>query len=256
MEDVFYHQRGKDALYKIWHTTGRPMLICMHSSGGSLICSERTYPIERGVLCFVGADALHYTMPQDPERYDRSKLFLSREDFHVLKNFLRMPQQFAQDRVVCTQLDMETLREADHLFADASHHAAPAVRLSCFLRLMACLEQEAQCTPARPADELSAAIEYINTHISEPLTIDSISEAVHISKYHFCRRFKKASGLTVMEYVLQTRLTLARNLLSRKEFSVTAISERCGFSSPSYFCRAFRTFTGQSPLRYRRSVSG
>ena len=100
---------------------------------------------------------------------------------------------------------------------------------------------------------MDLAIEYINRHIFEHIGIDEICAAVHSSKYHFCRQFKNATGFTVMEYILKTRLILAKDMLLKNELTVSEISEKCGFSSVSYFSRVFRQEMGMSPLKYRIS---
>ena len=99
-----------------------------------------------------------------------------------------------------------------------------------------------------------SAIEYINSHISEEIKIDNVCEIIHISKYHFCREFKRLTGQTPMQYVLRTRITLAKNMLSKGDVSVQRISEMCGFRSVSYFCRAFRQECGMTPLEFKKAV--
>ena len=73
-----------------------------------------------------------------------------------------------------------------------------------------------------------------------------------MSKYYFCRMFKQKTGVTVMEYILKTRIVMAMELLGEATLTVTEISEACGFSSVSYFSRAFKNETGVSPLKYKK----
>ena len=73
------------------------------------------------------------------------------------------------------------------------------------------------------------------------------------NRHHFCRVFKEKTGLTVMEYVLRTRIMMAKVKLATTSLSVTEISECCGFSSLSYFSRAFRQETGMAPGKYRKT---
>ena len=60
-------------------------------------------------------------------------------------------------------------------------------------------------------------------------------------------------GMTVMDYVLKTRIVLAKNMLEKENVSISEVSGRCGFSSESYFCRVFKESVGVSPLKYRKS---
>ena len=89
-------------------------------------------------------------------------------------------------------------------------------------------------------------------NLFKEITIDEICREVHISKYYFCRRFKETMGMTVMDYVLKTRIIHAKQMLEKENASVTDVSDRCGFSSVSYFRRVFKEAVGVSPLKYRK----
>jgi len=257
---ILHHQIGRDQYYKIWHTIGKHMLIYIHQGGGSIVCSERAYPMEKGTLCFIGAGKYHYTMPDDPLIYDRSKVFLSTEELHRLFALLteknRFSRSYTGDAFVCSQIPPEQQGAVEALFqeiADAPECYREAVLYSGYLRLLTLLDQHIPEQLSPSSDTMQLAIEHINRHIFEALTIDGICDAVHTSKYHFCRQFKKATGFTVMEYILKTRLILARDMLLKTDKTISEISESCGFSSVSYFSRVFRQEMGMSPLKYRTS---
>jgi len=258
---IIFHEIGMDNYYKTWHTTGRNMLLYIHSDGGSIVSTEKNHPITKGGLCFIGANKFHYTLPDDPKFYDRSKVFISNEQLEsILRLFpedLKMAAAFSPNSLVCTQLDAEEQRLADRIFAEISEHSeekyySEALLLSGYMRLLVCLNRRKNENHSAPADVMQKAVEYINRNIADNISIDDICAAVHISKYHFCRKFKKITGLTVMDYVLETRIVAAKNMLSSEAFPVSEISGKCGFSSISYFCRVFKESTGMSPLQYRR----
>lgn len=259
---IIFHQIGMDGYYKTWHTTGQNMLLYIHSNGGTIVTSEKNCPIQKGGLCFIGSNKFHYTLPDDPKEYDRSKVFLSNEALEkILALFpeeLQLRNTFNPTALVCAQLTPEeqlfTEQILDEINRNADDkHYSEAVLLSCYLRLLVYLNKSTNEIAAPSSDVTQKAVEYINRHISENVSIDDICAAIPMSKYHFCRKFKKATGLTVMDYVLQTRIVAAKNMLSSEAFPVSEISGKCGFSSISYFCRVFKESTGMSPLQYRRS---
>ena len=263
MDKILFHQKGLDSYYKIWHTCQVHMIIFMHSDGGSIVCEEKSYPIERGVLCFLGADKYHYTMPDTPAQYDRSKMFLSLGETQRLLDLLDedspLRTAFTADSVVYAHIPEQAYAEVEQLFEQVDQQAQAsdcfqAVLLANFLRLLTHLHQHVSESIAPARGMLPQAVEYIHRHIAENIGIEQVCTAVHVSKYHFCRQFKKATGLTVMEYILKTRVMMARSMLSKPGLSVGEVSERCGFSSPAYFSRAFRRETGFSPLGYRQSL--
>lgn len=92
----------------------------------------------------------------------------------------------------------------------------------------------------------SEIIRYINNHIAENLNLPKICEKYYISTAQLCRRFKKATGSTVNEYITTKRLLLARKLLSIGEKPV-AVYEKCGFNNYSTFYRAYIRYFGHSP---------
>lgn len=259
---LFFHQIGKDDHYNVWHTTGRNMLILMHSDGGRIVFNNASYSIQSGLLCFVGGEKLHYTLPDAPSTYDRSKLFI---DANMLDTAIRLcgggyshfGELFNRNAAVCARLSGADLAEATKLFEDASKYADQEryrlqAFLSNYLKLLILLDQNHSGKISHPSDPISRAIGFINDNLQKKLSIDEICSEIHISKYHFCRQFKSTVGITVMDYILKTRLAMAKSLLVSKDISISEISEECGFSSISFFCRVFKQENGISPLKYRR----
>ena len=123
---------------------------------------------------------------------------------------------------------------------------------SAAIQLMLILSKSALTEANVSNSSLQSAINFITQHIYEELTIDVISEACYMNKYHLCRTFKKKLGCTVMEYVLQTRLAMAKELLEKSDSSITNVSVLSGFSSPAYFSRVFSEHVGLSPSAYKK----
>ena len=258
---IIRRQLGFDSNYKTWHTNDTNMVIYMHSDGGSIVCSERIYPIKKGVLCFIGAKKYHYTMPSNAGIYERTKIFVSNEEFNRLISIFQkkeaIAKSFNDNSIVYAQISEKDMKTVDALFEDIIHHIETdnhrdIVFTSSLLRMLVFMTENVVDTVTPPHGSMYKAIEYINSNIKENLTVDGICEYTHMSKYHFCRSFKKATGLTVMNYILNTRITLAKNLLANENISVGEISSLCGFSNISVFCRAFKDNTSMTPLQYRK----
>ena len=261
MNDLIFRQVGKDGYYKIWHTPEKNIFMFIEAGEGSIVLRDESYPIGKGVLCFIGENKYHYTFPKEPERYVRSKFSVSSESMSRIIGLSdsgeELEKLFNKDSVAVTVLSGETyecaVRIFEHLraFLDNEKYA-DAEKCSAALSLMLLLAENITAAPTVNASPLQAAIEYINKHISEEITVCKISEASYISKYHLCRLFKKKIGITIMDYVLQTRITAAKELLKKGGMSVTEVATTAGFSSPSYFSRVFKEQTGISPLSYRQ----
>lgn len=257
---IILNQRGRDAHYKLWHTIGKNMILYVHSGEGSIVCTEKVYPLKEGTLCFVGASKYHYTMPYDFDSYERSKIFVFSEKLknisELLPESMSPLNRFSEDSLLCVQIDERDRTEVEKIFSslaeDACSRYFEAELHSAFLKLLCFIDRNSISVTPFSLKERYLPIEYINRHICEELSIDSICLALHVSKYHFCRQFKKTSGMTVMEYILRTRIVMAENMLLNGDDSITDISYACGFSSTAYFSRVFKEKTGQTPLAYRK----
>lgn len=98
--------------------------------------------------------------------------------------------------------------------------------------------------------DVNRTLVYITEHLSEELTLDNISDEIHVSKYHLNRQFKAFTGLTMHQYILKKRLTVASNLLLKGE-SATAVCLQCGFGDYSNFTKAFKKEFGKAPSEFR-----
>ena len=253
------HEIGRDAHFKLWHALSdeENMIIYFHTDGGSIVSGERVYPIKKGAICFIGAGKYHYTMPNDPTNYDRSKIFFGSELLRgivTLASDGRSYSRFAFDSLVYAELPENARKSVESLFVEANGESGGAVAVSIISRLIDYLEKYSDDSSTTSSGALGGAIDYINKNIFREITIDEICRAVHISKYHFCRRFKDTMGMTVMEYVLKTRIVLAKNMLEKENISISEVSDRCGFSSGAYFCRVFKESVGVTPLKYRKNI--
>lgn len=91
-------------------------------------------------------------------------------------------------------------------------------------------------------------IRYLNYHLTEEISIDSLAECFFISKYHMMRRFKEETGYTIGNYVNQKRLLYARELLKQGE-PVTKVYLDSGFKDHSTFVRAYKQMFHEVPSK-------
>ena len=91
--------------------------------------------------------------------------------------------------------------------------------------------------------------DYLDAHLGEPVSLDALSEAVYLSKYHLERRFREETGASIYQMLLQKRMIRARNLM-REGMPLLQVALGCGFSGYSGFYKAFRGEYGVSPREY------
>lgn len=100
--------------------------------------------------------------------------------------------------------------------------------------------------------KLRQAIEYIQAHLSEDISLSDIANELGMSQYYFCRLFKRSTGVSPHQYLIQQRVEQAKRLLKQTERTVTAIALDCGFANQSHFAKYFRQYTGMNPNQFRK----
>lgn len=101
---------------------------------------------------------------------------------------------------------------------------------------------------------VSRAREIIEQRSGEALPLTEIAHSVHASTFHFCKTFKRATGMTFTQYLSMVRIAKAKKLLSNPQARISEVAFDAGFSSITHFNRMFRRVTGQSPTDFRHAT--
>ena len=100
-------------------------------------------------------------------------------------------------------------------------------------------------------DPISSVTSYINSHFTEELSVDELASLAGLSRFYFIRLFKKRTGCTPHEYLVNTRLNHAKYLLKNTNLTIKEICFASGFADESRFCTCFRDCVGVRPSEYR-----
>ena len=95
--------------------------------------------------------------------------------------------------------------------------------------------------------------EYIDRHYMEPITLQSMGEALHISPYYLSHVFKQMSGYSPVQYLLRRRIGEAQTLLITTDLPITRIAEMVGYDTQSYFNLQFTKNVGMPPNKFRQN---
>lgn len=99
---------------------------------------------------------------------------------------------------------------------------------------------------------IKSALVYIHQHLSEPLSLQTVSDAICINPSYLSDLFKREVGMTFSDYVASRRIATAKRLLRNPNLQIQDIAEQCGYKSISYFSTCFKKATGHKATDYRR----
>jgi len=101
---------------------------------------------------------------------------------------------------------------------------------------------------------VASAKQFVQAHAEEPITLGQVVEHVHLNRFHFCKLFKKATGITLTEYVTRVRIEKAKTLLCDQSRRVSEVVFASGFGSIPQFNSVFKRLVGVPPTEYRARV--
>ena len=101
-------------------------------------------------------------------------------------------------------------------------------------------------------DAVTTAKNIIAYNYNNHLEIESLAQKVFLSPAYFSRLFKEKTGVSPKQYIVQTRLEKAKELLRLTKYSIKNISLTVGFKDPLYFSRLFTKYEKSTPMQYRK----
>jgi AraC-like DNA-binding protein len=240
-----------------YHTFHKVTLVVQGT--GSYMIDGRLYDILPGDIIFIGMNVPHMPSFEKGKIYERYTLYISQTmlenlqtddcdlsglfydpDMHVLRLPSGVPERLQ--------------RNAGMIETELKGNAFGSTLLSrmgvCSILVEAgrCRENSAGIPALRlnDNDKMLSLLRYINAHIDEELSINSLSERFFLSRYHLMRLFKASFKMTIHEYITERRLIKARQMMINGVLPAEACYS-CGFGSYSSFGRAYRKKYGISP---------
>lgn len=102
--------------------------------------------------------------------------------------------------------------------------------------------------------EVARVLRYLETAYDDPVSPSSLARKAGMSAVRFARVIKRIHGISPMQLITKTRITVGSRLLRETDASIAQIALDCGFADHSAFTRAFRAVTGMSPTEHRRQT--
>ncbi len=276
MEPLSYEKRGYltsdfrlfhltdhnlDPLNYHYHTFHKIIILLAGRAGYSI--EGKHYDLLPGDFVLVGQGSIHRPEVEKDTFYERMILYISpqyldrfKTDDCDLSTCFRNAQEHFQyvyhssphDPIKPLLQSLELALQQDEFGAELLSHAV-------FLQLMVEFNRAAarnsHSSAASGDSKIVSILQYLNLHLTEPLSIDDLAARFYISKYHMMRRFKDETGYTIHSYVTEKRLLLARRLLQSGKL-VSDVCYLAGYQDYSTFSRAYRKRFSVSPSTDQR----
>ena len=98
--------------------------------------------------------------------------------------------------------------------------------------------------------KLKRVIRYIDDHLEEKILLENLAAIAQLSQHHFARAFKQSTGSSPHQYIIQTRIDKAQQLLERSTMEINEVAIACGFSNQSHLHRHFKKHLGVTPKQF------
>lgn len=263
---LLFHLRDMGVEEMEYHYHEFDKIVIFLSGRASYIIEGRSYFLKPWDVLLVSHHLIHRPVTDPDHPYERAVIYLD-------PGFLSASGTRGEDLASCFRLARERqfalmrpeLGEQEKLkgLLDSLERAlgdkgfgGDLLARTCFLQLLVFLNRamirdrtHRDQSVSQYDPKVAQALSYINDHLGEELTVDSLARQVYTSKFHFMRRFKELTGCPVHQYITQKRLLAAAELL-RAGVSAQAACGRCGFQDYSAFHRAFRRQFGASPREF------
>lgn len=153
-----------------------------------------------------------------------------------------------------------TLLSVDDLGSSFGQLYLESVSTAIVARLLA-RPNESCSSPRRKATELvrwrlKRAIDYIEAHLAEPITLSDMAGSTGLTRMHFAAQFRAATGVRPHEYLLRRRIERAQQLLLETDMPLVEVALSVGFQTQSHFTGVFNKFVGQPPRGWRQLHGG
>jgi AraC family transcriptional regulator len=143
--------------------------------------------------------------------------------------------------------DLESQRPGGRLYAETM---ATALSVHILRNYLAHSHQSVRYLGGLSATQLQRVTDYINDHLDQELSLEELAAIAQLSAYHFCRSFKRSTGLTPHQYVIRQRVERAKVLLKDSKMGISEVAIACGFTHQSHLNRHFKRLTGVTPKKF------
>jgi len=224
----------------------------------------RSYDLQKNDIIFVNAGEVHKPVINSDTPYERIVIYVSpdyldsyqrenadlntcfsqahKEQSHVLRI-----KSFSNSRLNNCIHRLETsLRDTD--FAGELYHEILFLEFMIELNRATLCDAISYISNTASNKTILSVIEYLNSHLTEDICINTLAEQFFLSRYYLMHSFKEETGYTIGNYLATKRLLLAKEMITAGK-PITEVCYACGYKNYSTFSRAYKKTFGKAPRK-------
>lgn len=168
-------------------------------------------------------------------------------------NFLTAPETAFPFESYMSDCITDNIRKLVHLFPGTHRAGYSYAQQKCTNMLNYILFELLDHAALHTNDvHISKIVDYIETRIGEKISLTEISAHIRLSREHTSALFKKKTGKTIMEYINERKLCIAREYILSNELSLSEIAGLVGFDNYNYFSRLFKSKYNITPIALKK----
>jgi len=218
------------------------------SGSGVIISNNRSFIVNKGdtYMLTAGSNLNYYSSPENPfeKIWINVKGVLAKQIIEIYK---------LQDTVLFRNTNTHDLISAIHNICKTETNPQiiqDKVSLL-FISLIQFLYRNQRKITAK-SEIIDLFRYYIDCHITENIKLSEVAKLSHISPEHAIRIFKKKYGITPHQYIIESKIKIAKSMLTASNNSIAQIAEALSFSDPHNFSAQFQKHTGKRPSVFRK----
>ena len=257
---------------RCFHDHFHSELVIILSGSGEHLLNGKNTPVSAGDVLLIHPGVIHaYDKTSDLELvniiYDANQLYLPVLDGYSLVLFKCFFPENSEDisnsSPVLMHLEKDELKKAADIISEMNRELKEnrsgnnllSLALLMQLIVMLCRTGERTVKKSAPPFRIGEIISFLKTNYHTDISIKDLAKRSNMSTRNFFLIFKKTTGATPIQYLINLRVMHASELLLHTNLNMTEIAQECGFSDSNYFCRKFREVIGIPPRKFRMSAA-
>lgn len=267
---IFFHLKEKKQIEFEFHYHDFNKIVIFISGKVTYLIEGKAYELKPWDILFVSSNEVHKPLIDPEETYERIVIWINSkflEKHNTEDNNLMTCFELASSQK-CSLLRLSpellisiknTMSQLEAAYKD-TEFGNYVLKNALFLQVMVYLnrlalrsENNSRNSDIKYDENIDAILNYINTNLNSNLSLDKLSDKFYMSKYYLMHKFKKYTGYTIYNYIMQKRIIMANNLIKGGK-PITEACFECGFGDYSSFLKAFKKIFGTSPKQYYKAL--